>query len=426
MRTLFVIMTTPSKLFVTLTILFFASTISHALDAGKANGEDDALMQQTIQSTKQSMDREILDELYRDAEDAYHDGRYDEALELLNKIYSLSPGYKNAAQLRRVISEAASKHTSEADMDTVRENMNAGDEADRSGQHALAVSYWKKALEANPNYVPAQKQIQRVNKILAQKEYDQGYLYYHQNDLENALDAWSNAVALDASYRKKGLLVLMSKIQLDTDRDQGNRLRAQGYDQFQRNDLQAALESFQQLSTLSPRDEEARQMVSKIKIHLGRDALSSAQKALSSHHYAEAGQQADKAIGLGYELALAQKIKKESAHPEPRSAHHPKPAPSTPPTATAQTPAASTTTATGTAATAAAPTGQPPDPEQAMAHYRKGLAAIRTKKYEVAINELDTARALDPSNERIYLASERAHQESAQLNAGPASPGGAP
>jgi hypothetical protein len=59
-----------------------------------------------------------------------------------------------------------------------------------------------------------------------------------------------------------------------------------------------------------------------------------------------------------------------------------------------------------------------------MLHYRKGLAAIRTKEYRVAMEELDTAWALDPSNERIYLARERAHQEGATLTGNSSSGGG--
>ena len=69
------------------------------------------------------------------------------------------------------------------------------------------------------------------------------------------------------------------------------------------------------------------------------------------------------------------------------------------------------------AAAPAAPT-QPANPEEAMVHYRQGMAAIRKKDFHLALDELEIASQLDPSNERIYMARERARQEWTASNAG--------
>src|ERR1700679_2455276 len=92
--------------------------------------------------------------------------------------------------------------------------MHKGNEAVGAGQNGLAISYWRKALEANPNYAPAQKKIDEMNHALAQKQFEVGYLHYHHGDFEDALDAWANAVALDPTYKQRGLLLLMSKVEL--------------------------------------------------------------------------------------------------------------------------------------------------------------------------------------------------------------------
>jgi len=54
--------------------------------------------------------------------------------------------------------------------------------------------------------------------------------------------------------------------------------------------------------------------------------------------------------------------------------------------------------------------------------YRQGIAAIRKKDFHLAVDELDAASKLDPANERIYMARERARQELNSSNAARTTP----
>ena len=69
-------------------------------DSGKPAPGEDTLYKQSIQHTKQSIARETLDVFYHDALDYMHDNRNDEALELLDKIYSVDPAYEDVGRLR--------------------------------------------------------------------------------------------------------------------------------------------------------------------------------------------------------------------------------------------------------------------------------------------------------------------------------------
>jgi hypothetical protein len=57
-----------------------------------------------------------------------------------------------------------------------------------------------------------------------------------------------------------------------------------------------------------------------------------------------------------------------------------------------------------------------------MVHYRQILAAVRVKDFHRALEECEKARQFDPSNERIYVACERARQEWENMKAGGGSP----
>src|SRR5262249_8344920 len=103
--------------------------MSWALEAGTVTGTDNGLYQQSIKSTKKSLDREMIEVLYHDAMDAYSERHYDEALELLDKIYSLDPTYQDVAKLRISIRKSQTNQQYESSMDGVRGFMHQGDEA---------------------------------------------------------------------------------------------------------------------------------------------------------------------------------------------------------------------------------------------------------------------------------------------------------
>ena len=385
---------------------------------GRAADKDTSLMKDSIQSTKQSIARETLDALYQDALDYYRDGRNEEALQLLDKIYSIDPHYEDVSRLRDKIRRQQQSDQAETTLSTVRDWMKKGEKAEASGQRVLAISYWKQALSIDPNYAAAQQKIDESNRLLARKEFENGYLRYHHGEMEDALDSWSNAIALDPSYKQRGLLLLMSKVELQVRRNQIARLAAQGFDQYQQGQLESALVTYQELTKLEPRHEEARRMTSKIKIQMGQTAFKGAQAALAKRAYPEAIDQANKAAQYGYEISRSSAIKVEAEHaillaklPKPKKIKKEPPV------------AVSTATASAPPATAAPmPPAQPANPEEAMEHYRQGIAAIRKKDFHLAVDELDAASKLDPANERIYMARERARQELNSSNAARTTP----
>jgi tetratricopeptide (TPR) repeat protein len=376
-----------------------------------AVGSDKALYQDSIQATKQSIAQETLDIFYHDALDYYHDKRYDDALQILDKIYSINPHYQDVEDLRMSIRKKLQSNLTEQNLDTIRDWMRKGDQALRAGQRMAAVSFWKQALALNPDYKPALRKIEEVNQSLAKREFEAGYIHYHHGEMEDALDSWSNAVALDPTYKQRGLLLLMSKVELQVKRDQVNRLVAQGFDQYQQGMLEDALRSYQELTVLEPRHEEARRMTAKIKIQLGQAAYKASQAALKNHAYPEAVAQADKAIQYGYEVSHAQALKTQAEHAI-QIASRPKIKKTTKPVVVAS----SATTPATPAAPAAPPTAV--NPEEAQLHYRKGLAAMRTKDYHLALQELNIAAEQDATDENIYIARQRAQQEWASASAG--------
>jgi len=388
---------------------------SAAIGNGGAGPTEKTLYQDSIQSTKESIARETLDAFYHDALDYYHDGRNEEALQLLDKIYSIDPHYEDVAHLRDLIRRRVQASQAETTLSTVREWMKKGEKAEAAGLRVLAISYWKQALSIDPHYAPAQRKIDESNRLLAKKEFETGYLHYHRGEMEDALDSWSNAIALDPSYKQRGLLLLMSKVELQMRRNQIARLAAQGFEQYQQGLFESALESYQELTKLEPRHEEARRMTAKIKIQIGQTAFKAAQAALAGRAYPEAIEQSNKAMQYGYEVARSSAIKVEAEHAIQR-AKLPKPK------KIKKEPPVAVSTATALAPPTPAAPAQPANPEEAMEHYRQGMAAIRKKDFHLAVDELDAASKLDPSNERIYMARERARQEWNAANASRTTP----
>lgn len=397
-----------------------AALMKTSTDSNKLSNSEKKLYEQSIRSTKTSIARETLDVFYREAVDYYHDKRYDEAMELLDKIYSIDPNYGDVRELRQAILKDKAYTTKESTRESVRALMQKGDEALKRGQSISAIAAWKDALAIDPTYEPAKRKIDATNHAMAQKEFETGYLHYHHGDLEDALDSWSNAIALDPSFKERGLLVLMSKVERKVRQDQIGRLAAQGYEQYQAQQLPSSLQSYEELLKLDPRHEEARRMSGKIRIQLGRVAFQTAQDQAARKRYADAIQSWQSAIGYKYEVTKSQKGIQDAESAIRRSKERPKvvkrKVPETHPAETV-----SSTTTTAAPAEPAAPP-QPANPAEALAHYRTGLTAIRGKDYRRAIEELEIAAQLDPTNERIYMAKERAKQEWAAQSNAPATP----
>ena len=389
-------------------------------DANHRNSSENNLYQGSIHANKQSIAHDTLDLFYQDAVDYYREKQYDDALELFEKIYSIDPSYKDVAEYRDKIQRLQATKQRADNREAVENLERRGDQAKRDGKNAVAVSYWKQALSVDPSYEPARKKIQEVNHALAQKQFEEGYLHYNRHEMEDALNCWSNAVALDPSYKKQGLLVLMSKVQLQVDRNEINRLIAQGSSQYERGELEDALKSYQNVLKLEPRHQDAKQMTFKIKITLGSAAFKAAQAATARGDYAQAAKEWQTCLNYDYEPVRARKGLQDA-----QQAMKTKPAR----TPTVKRPAVKSQPPPQAAVAASTPTAaeapEPPrvkDREGALSHYRQGLMAIRNKDYHLALDELNRAHDLDPTDDQIYVALERAKQEWAASNGGSSHP----
>src|SRR5882672_4861038 len=79
-------------------------------------GSDKTLYEDSIQATKQSIAQETLSIFYHDALDYYHEKRYDDALQLLDKIYSINPHYEDVESLRVTIHNKMKNSQNEVNM----------------------------------------------------------------------------------------------------------------------------------------------------------------------------------------------------------------------------------------------------------------------------------------------------------------------
>jgi tetratricopeptide (TPR) repeat protein len=384
-----------------------------AIDAGKMGPNEKKLFEQSIRTTKQSIAQDTLDMFYRDALDFYHEKNYDASLDLLDRIYSANPDYQDVRTLRATVQRIKANKENVSTRYLAEDYMRKGNDAMASGQTVAAISFWKQALDVNPRYTPAKKKIDQANHALAEKQFQDGYSEYRSGSYQEALESWSNAIALDPSYKDRGLLPLMSKLELELRKNKIQQLAAQGQQQYAAKEYEAALGTYQTLVQQEPRNTEAQRMASKLKIVLGQRALRRAEESQSAGRYAEAAKQWQSAIDYNYEVARARRgiteaeasaKKQEQAKRAPKKTPKKAPEASTPPPA-GQAPPPANPPRPSTPPPSASK--EPANPEEAMNHYRQGLMAIRSNDLKRALEELEIAAQLDPTNERIYMAKER-------------------
>jgi tetratricopeptide (TPR) repeat protein len=387
-------------------------------EAGKISNTEKDLFQDAASNAKRSIALETLDFFYQDAMELYRARRYDEALMNFERIYSADPNFKDVAQMRLQVLKLKNSAVQASNRVTIQEIMGKGNRAAKAGQTVQAMTFWKEALAIDPNYAPAKKKIEESNKVFGQKQFQAGYVHYKHGDLEDALDAWTLAIAYDPSLKNRGLLVLMAKVELAVKKDKVARLASQGFDQYQAGDFQGSLQSYSELVKLEPRHEEGQRMSAKIRIQLGQVAFKSAQEKMAAKKYQDAIADWELCLKYGFEKKRSEagiqeaKAKIEAASkPVVVSKPKSKPTKVTPPPA----------------AEPQEPPPPPPapvakDPIEAKVHYRKGMAAIRNKDFNLAVQEFEKAYDLDPTDERIYMGLERARQEWRGMSAAGAVP----
>jgi len=375
-------------------------------DGNHISNTDKDLFKSSVRSAKSSIALDMLDSFYMDAVDFQNHRRYDDALELYEKILSIDPTYKDASSRRDAILKTRADAESNTQQRAAQDYIRQGDASRSKGLSVQAIAYWKQALEKDPTNTAARKRIDDTNKAMARRQFEAGYIHYKHNEMEDALDSWQNAIAFDPSLKNRGLLLLMSKIELNLRREQLTRLANQGYDQYQAGDLASALKSYDEVLDIQPRHDEARQMSAKIKNQLGKIEFKAAQSAAADKHYDVALDHYQASLGFGWEPVKSQTGIQDMKHqmelaklppPTPKPKAQPKPKVTAPPPDNGPE------------------QGPPPavaiDPKAAKDHYRAGLQAIRGKDYQRALAELDQARQLDATDERIYMAYQRARQE---------------
>ena len=375
-------------------------------DGGHISNTDKDLFSSSVRSTKSSIARDMMESFYLDAVDLERSRRYDEALDQYEKILSIDPEYKDAHDRRENILKRRSDTATAAQRRAAQDYIRKGDTALTKGLTVQAIAFWKQALDKDPANAAAQKKITDANKGMARRQFEAGYIHYKHNEMEDALDAWQNAIAFDPSLKNRGLLLLMAKVELGLRQQQLTRLANQGYDQYQAGDLLSALRSYEELLAVQPRHDEGRRMSSKIKIQLGRVELAAAKAAAADKQYAAALERYQASLAYDWEPVKSQDGIKEMTRqlelaklpppqPKPKAKAKPKPKPVLAPDGPDQTP----------------PPAVAVDAKAARDHYRAGLQAIRNKDYQRAVEELQLAQQLDATDERIYMALQRAKQE---------------
>lgn len=387
---------------------------------GAFSNTDKDLFSNSVQTSKSSIARDMLGAFYEDGKDLERQKRYPEALDTYEKILSIDPDYLDVRSRRDNLVKSRETAASSQARQSAGALIRQGDQALAKGLSMQAISFWKQALSVDPNNAAAQKKISDLNKAMARRQFEAGYIHYKHNELEDALDSWQNAIAFDPTLKNRGLMLLMSKVELSLRREQISRLANQGYDQYQAGDLKAALASYKEVLANDPRHTEARKSLAKISNQLGAEELKAAKQAAAANQYAKALEHYKNSLDYGWEPVKAKKGADEMtrqielAKLPPPKPH--KPATERPKKAVDPIPAAEIDKPDVPAEPKAV------DAKAAKEHYRQGLAAVRNKDYQRGVQELELAQQMDSTDERIYMALQRARQEWREAASGSAAP----
>ncbi|MBI2071267.1 MAG: hypothetical protein HYT79_11795 [Elusimicrobia bacterium] len=182
----------------------FKTLAGQITGVGLVTAEEKRIMGQTIEKEKSWILRRTMEQIYASAFDLYRQGRYQESLEVLNRIVTLDPSFERARALHSALSSPAAAGAPPGRMESpksvrelIREKFYEAVQVYREGRRVEAVQKFEEVLALEPRHRKAQFYITRINGEIAKDYFEKGKFAQAEGRLEDALDNFYTAVSLD-------------------------------------------------------------------------------------------------------------------------------------------------------------------------------------------------------------------------------------
>ncbi len=367
---------------------------------------------ETIKLEKQKIQGTMLNNIYENALDYYHQGNYEDAKDLALKILSIDPNFQDAQMLLEASNQlrgSARPGLSEKLM--IEDRFKTALSYYNEGRIIEAHAKMQEVVKLSPNNIKAKYWLARMKDDLKEYYSQKGEEAYKNRDLKESLDNYYNALLIRPKDART--IEWITRIENELRQQKANDTLKGALELYAQGRLKDAYEGLKRALEIQPGDSKAGKLLAEVKSEIENGYLSAGKKFYQARRYTEAIGEWDKAKPYTANMSYLDKLisrareqmkaeadeKRRRAEVAARRAKAEEEARAKEEADRAKAEAEAKRKGTTVEEVVKKPAGISEENRLAgQQHYMEGLKYFQNSNYEKARDEWTITRQLDPGN----------------------------
>lgn len=367
---------------------------------------------ETIKLEKQKIQGTMLNNIYENALDYYHQGNYEDAKDLALKILSIDPNFQDAQMLLEASNQLrGSARPGMSEKLMIEDRFKTALSYYNEGRIIEAHTKMQEVVKLSPNNIKAKYWLARMKDDLKEYYSQKGEEAYKNRDLKESLDNYYNALLIRPKDART--IEWITRIENELRQQKANDTLKGALELYAQGRLRDAYEGLKRALEIQPGDSKAGKLLAEVKSEIENGYLSAGKKFYQARRYTEAIGEWDKAKPYTANMSYLDKLisrareqmkaeadeKRRRADQAARRAKAEEEARAKEEADRAKAEAEAKRKGVSVEEVVKKPAGVSEENRMAgQQHYMEGLKYFQNSNYEKARDEWTITRQLDPGN----------------------------
>jgi tetratricopeptide (TPR) repeat protein len=249
---------------------------------------------ETIKLEKQKIQGTMLNNIYENALDYYHQGNYEDAKDLALKILSIDPNFQDAQMLLEASNQLrGSARPGMSEKLMIEDRFKTALSYYNEGRIIEAHAKMQEVVKLSPNNIKAKYWLARMKDDLKGYYSQKGEEAYKNRDLKESLDNYYNALLIRPKDART--IEWITRIENELRQQKANDTLKGALELYAQGRLKDAYEGLKRALEIQPGDSKAGKLLAEVKSEIENGYLSAGKKFYQARRYTEAIGEWDKA-----------------------------------------------------------------------------------------------------------------------------------
>jgi len=262
---------------------------------------------ETVKLEKQKIQGTMLNNIYENALDYYHQGNYEDAKDLALKILSIDPNFQDAQMLLEASNQLrGSARPGMSEKLMIEDRFKTALSYYNEGRIIEAHTKMTEVVKLSPNNIKAKYWLARMKDDLKDYYSQKGEEAYKNRDLKEALDNYYNALLIRPKDART--IEWITRVENELRQQKANDTLKGALELYAQGRLKDAYEGLKRALEIQPGDAKAGKLLAEVKSEIENGFLAAGKKYYGARRYTEAIGEWDKAKPYTANMAYLDKL----------------------------------------------------------------------------------------------------------------------